>query len=155
MVAVGAAVHVRGGAVVSIRGNASVFRIVMGKVAAMMGVVTPVPLAIQASHASKINVSALRIVRGSRVAMMGVGANVAPATRAHSVRLMVNAHVYQLVMARVVGTTDAVGPAAPATMERLAHRNMSAVLSNVTVKSAATMAAGGSVAYVLMLFLTV
>ena len=48
MVAVGAAVHVRGVAVVSIRGNVSVFRIVMGKVAAMMGVVILAPLAMQA-----------------------------------------------------------------------------------------------------------
>ena len=89
------------------------------------------------------------------MAMMGAGANVAPATRAYSVRLKVNAHAYHLVMARAVGTTDAVGPAAPAIMERLAHRNMSAALSSVTVKSAATMAAGVSVACVLMLFLTV
>ena len=89
------------------------------------------------------------------MAMMAVGANVAPVIRARCVRLMVNAHAYHLVMARAVGMTDAVEPAAPVTMERLAHRNMSAALSNVTVKSAATMAAGGSVACVLMLFRTV
>ena len=155
MVAVGAAAHVRTGAVVWILGNASVFRIVMAKVAAMMGVVTLVPLAIPALHASKINVFALRIVRGSRAAVTVVGATVAPAIQAHSVRLRVNVHAYHLVMARAVGTMDVVGPVARVTAVRHALRNTNAALNSVTVKSAATMAAGGSVACVLMLFLTV